>query len=118
MVIDVLNNSVLLNLFYPPDYQDEKVRREDYYSVEAKLEFSDSPEGSIYVMIAAAVVCTLIVFLNECGLFSKCAEFSCKKVPQPKTDIDFDDDVLSEQQRLKKQTNINQMMRQSYKIGA
>ena len=59
------------------------------------------------IMLIVSFVTALIVFFAEAGVCQKCSECSCRKVPPPRTDIDFDDDVLAEQERLKKQTQIN-----------
>ena len=74
--------------------------------------------GNMIIMLIVAFLSTLIVVLSETGVFQKCTDCSCKRIPAPRSDIDFDDDVLTEQLRLKKQTRINQEMRSSYKLNA
>ena len=78
----------------------------------------DGLMGNMIIMLIVAFVSILIVVLSEAGIFQKCTDCSCKKVPAPREDIDFDDDVFAEQERLKKQTRINQSMRSSYKLNA
>ena len=62
----------------------------------------DGLMGNMVIMLIVAVVSILIVVLSEAGIFQKCTDCSCKKVPAPREDIDFDDDVFAEQERLKK----------------
>ena len=67
--LDTLNKDAYFNEFYPPDYNSDSPLRQSYYSKPAEFSFSDGPEGSMYVMVGVFVVCSLIVFLSECGLF-------------------------------------------------
>lgn len=51
-----------------------------------------------------AIFCTLLLIIIEADIFQSCAKFSVFSVPEPREDMDLDDDVLAEEERLVKQT--------------
>ena len=56
------------------------------------------------MMLLAAILYMLLLILIEADIFQCCAKFSCKSLPEPKHDLDLDEDVVSEHNRLEKQT--------------
>ena len=56
--------------------------------------------GNYLIMISTAIVCTLLLILIEADIFQKCSNYSCKKPPAPREDLDMDDDVEAEEERL------------------
>ena len=56
------------------------------------------------MMIVCAFVYMLLLILIEADIFQCCSKFSCKPVPEPQHDLDLDDDVVAEHERLSKQT--------------
>ena len=62
--------------------------------------------GNYVIMLCTAVVCTLLLILIEADIFQMCAKLTFRSVPAPRTaaDLDLDDDVLAEEERLAKQS--------------
>ena len=61
--------------------------------------------GGLYIiMVCMAIFCTLLLIVIEADIFQSCAKFSVFSVPEPREDMDLDDDVLAEEERLVKQT--------------
>ena len=56
--------------------------------------------GDYTIMIITGIVCSLLLVLIEADLFQCCAKFSVKRIPEPKHDLDFDEDVEAEENRL------------------
>ena len=55
-------------------------------------------------MICMAILCTALLVVIEADIFQSCSKFSVFSVPEPRDDMDLDDDVLAEEERLAKQT--------------
>ena len=58
--------------------------------------------GDYTMMLVMAVFCTLLLFLIEADIFQSCAKFSFYANPEPRDDLDLDDDVIEENERLAK----------------
>lgn len=56
--------------------------------------------GNYIIMLVTAVVCVLLLCVIEADIFQNCSKFSVQKVPEPRTDLDLDEDVLAEEARL------------------
>lgn len=64
-----------------------------------------SNNGGIYIiMVCTAIVCYALLAVMEADIFQSCSKLSVQSPPGPKTDLDLDDDVLAEEERLMKQT--------------
>ena len=59
---------------------------------------------NFFMMLLTAFLYMLLLILIEADIFQCCAKFSCKSLPEPKHDLDLDEDVVSEHNRLEKQT--------------
>ena len=58
--------------------------------------------GNIIAMACVAVLGILFLLIVEADIFRCCSRLSFYKVPQPQKDLDYDDDVLKEHERLSK----------------
>lgn len=59
--------------------------------------------GDYTMMAVMGIFCSLLLILIEADLFQCCARFSIKRVPEPRHDLDLDDDVENEEKRLAEQ---------------
>ena len=55
-------------------------------------------------MLVSAVVFVLLLVLIEADIFQSCSKFSCKRLPEGQHDLDLDDDVIAEEERLSLQS--------------
>jgi len=56
--------------------------------------------GDVVLMIIVALVSTGLLILIEADIFQSCAKFSMYSNPEPRDDLDLDDDVIEEHERL------------------
>ena len=59
-------------------------------------------EGNLIAMACAAVLGIIFLFIVEADIFRCCSRLSFYKVPQPQKNLEYDDDVLKEHERLSK----------------
>ena len=52
--------------------------------------------SNMIAMGVMAVLSIIFLFLVESDIFQCCSKCSCFRQPQPKTDLEYDDDVLEE----------------------
>ena len=55
-------------------------------------------------MLASSVVFVLLLVLIEADIFQSCSKFSIKRLPERQHDLDLDDDVIAEEERLSLQS--------------
>ena len=56
--------------------------------------------GNIIAMACVAVLGIIFLFIVEADIFTCCSRLSFYKVPQPQMNLEYDDDVLKEHERL------------------
>ena len=56
--------------------------------------------GDYTIMLAMGVFCTALLFIIEADIFQCCAKFSVYSNPEPRDDLDLDEDVIAEEERL------------------
>lgn len=56
--------------------------------------------GDYFMMLFMAVFCTCLLVLIEADIFQSCSKFSVYANPEPREDLDLDDDVEDEHERL------------------
>ena len=56
--------------------------------------------GNYIIMTITAIVCVLLLCVIEADIFQKCSKFSVQAIPEPRNNLDLDDDVIAEEQRL------------------
>ena len=57
-------------------------------------------KGDVAALVAHFVLGIIIIFLVECDLFSCCAKMTCRSVPPENEDLELDDDVIAEIERV------------------
>ena len=62
-------------------------------------------KGDAAALIAHFVLGIIIIILIECDLFACCAKVTCRSVPPENEDIELDDDVVAEIERVARQGN-------------
>jgi ABC-type multidrug transport system ATPase subunit len=60
-------------------------------------------KGDAAALVAHFVVGLVVIFLIECDLFSCCAKLTCRAVPPENEDLELDDDVVAEIDRVANQ---------------
>lgn len=60
--------------------------------------------GNYTIMICSAIFYCLVLVFIEADIFQSCSKYTYKKVPEPVQDLDLDDDVLAEEERLAQQS--------------
>ena len=56
--------------------------------------------GNYVIMIATAIVATALLVVIEADIFQMCSNFTFRALPIERHDLDLDDDVIAEQDRL------------------
>lgn len=56
------------------------------------------------IMAVTGIVCTLLLALIEADIFQSCSNFTVRSLPNPEHNLDLDEDVLEEEERLSQQS--------------
>ena len=56
--------------------------------------------GNYLIMIITAVVCVLLLMVIEADIFQRCSKFTFFSLPYAHHNLDLDDDVIAEEDRL------------------
>ena len=59
--------------------------------------------GNYLIMVSTGIIGILLLVLIEADIFQWCANFSVQSLPSPRDDLDVDDDVQAEEDRLAQQ---------------
>ena len=60
-------------------------------------------KGDAAALVGHFVVGLLIIFLIECDIFACCSKITCRSVPAENQDLELDDDVVAECERVARQ---------------
>lgn len=82
----------------------EKYDKYDLQPIDTHLYSIDNLGFNYMMMLICAVVYMLLLILIEADIFQCCSKFTCKSLPEPQHDLDLDEDVQAEHERLAKQT--------------
>ena len=56
--------------------------------------------GNYIIMFTSAIVFTALLVVIEADIFQKCSNFTFRALPPMRNDLDMDEDVIAEQERL------------------
>lgn len=76
--------------------KDVKPINQDVYALE-------NLGGNYLILVATGVVGVLLLVVIEADIFQRCANFSVYRMPEERHDLDLDEDVIAEEERLFKQ---------------
>jgi len=75
----------------------------DLKSIDPDVYAFENLTGNYVFMILTGIFCAALLVIIEADIFQKCANFSFESLPSPRDDLDMDDDVIAEEERLSKQ---------------
>ena len=79
-----------------------KYDKYDLQPIDEHIYSIDNLGFNYMMMLICAIVYMLLLILIEADIFQCCSKFSCKSLPEPQHDLDLDEDVQAEHERLAK----------------
>lgn len=72
----------------------------DFNTIDTDITSLANLGGNYCIMIATGIFFGLMLVVIEADIFQTCSKFSFESLPSPRDDLDLDDDVVAEEERL------------------
>ena len=80
-----------------------KVKHPDLNDIDTNVTSIHNLGGNYVIMVCTCIVFAALLIFIEADIFQSCSKFSFESIPSPRDDLDLDEDVIAEEDRLSKQ---------------